>query len=126
MSVFLVKVQRHFDAAHFLPKHKRECGRLHGHRWLVRAAWEGEEDRETGMVVDFADLKGVLDTVLKRYDHHCLNDFLPNPTAEQIAKKLFHSLEQVYTGNERLMYVEVEESPGCVVLYEREKGVSDQ
>ena len=49
-----------FSAAHSLPKvapgHK--CARLHGHTYRVTLTAIGPLDEDSGMVVDFAILKG--------------------------------------------------------------------
>ncbi len=46
------------------------------------------------MVMDFDWLAEVVEsTVISRYDHHLINDFLENPTAELIAADAWKSLE---------------------------------
>jgi len=59
---------------------------LHGHTWKVEVWLEGEVDPETGMVVDFGEVKYQIDLL----DHTTLNwvlpvEFLP-PTAENLVK----------------------------------------
>lgn len=82
-------IKRKFAAAHWLPGYDGPCRRLHGHTFLVEVWLEGEVDPKTGMLVDFKEVKNIID----RYDHCCLN-FLPEfwttpPTAENIALELF-------------------------------------
>ena len=49
---------------------------------------------EHGVVVDFADLKAVVQReVVERYDHRYLNDLIDNPTAELVAHEIWKSLE---------------------------------
>jgi len=63
------------------------CFRLHGHNYKFFVAVEGEVDPKTGMIADFGDIKRtVQEHVLARVDHRDLNDFLENPTAENIAR----------------------------------------
>jgi len=38
------------------------------------------------MVVDFNDLKVPLDSIKEALDHKCINDVIPNPTAEKIVE----------------------------------------
>jgi 6-pyruvoyltetrahydropterin/6-carboxytetrahydropterin synthase len=72
-----------FDAAHFLPGHKGKCKNLHGHTWTVEIEVEGEPDPETGMIIDFGDLKNMV----MQFDHQLINDHINvPPTAENLAK----------------------------------------
>ena len=85
-----------FDAAHSLPGYQGKCANLHGHTYKVEVVIEGSRG-EDGFVMDFYQLKKILNAVLKDLDHSNLNDLLPNPTAENIAElvcqRLKHGLE---------------------------------
>lgn len=76
-----------FDSAHWLPNvpagHK--CGRMHGHTYRIRVSVVGEVDSDTGFVIDFADLKSEVKPVIDSLDHQVLNDFITNPTCENLA-----------------------------------------
>ncbi len=74
-------VIEYMDCAHFLPGHPK-CGAVHGHTYKVELVIEGRN--ESGMVVDFADLKQCLREILDQYDHKSLNDFLDYPSVENI------------------------------------------
>lgn len=83
----------HFEAAHQLPWHAGRCRQLHGHGYRLEVTVEGPLDGN-GVVVDFDDLKGVVQReVVDRYDHAYLNDLLDNPTAELIAADAWKRLE---------------------------------
>lgn len=84
----LLKLKRKFSAAHKLPDYEGECSNLHGHTWVVEFLIEGEV-KQSGMVEDFKVLKQLLDGVLP--DHKYLNDFLPNPTAENMTAYIFET-----------------------------------
>lgn len=75
----------YMDCAHFLPGHQK-CGTLHGHTYKVEVSIEGEN--KNGMIMDFADLKQTIRTVLAAYDHRALNDFLEYPSVENICELL--------------------------------------
>jgi len=47
-----------------------------------------------GMVIDFADLKAQVRSVLSRYDHRHWNDFLDYPTVENICQRLADDLAE--------------------------------
>lgn len=78
-------VTDHIDCAHLLAGHAK-CGQLHGHTYRVEVTVEGE--LENGMVLDFAELKLQIRSVLDRYDHRHWNDFLDYPTVENICARL--------------------------------------
>jgi len=86
-----------FEAAHRLPNvpsgHK--CGRVHGHSFKVEVVCEGPVDRETGWLIDFAEIKRVATPLIDRLDHYYLNEIegLQNPTAENIARWLWLRLK---------------------------------
>lgn len=77
-----------FDAAHYLPNHAGKCANLHGHHWVVELGVRGEVKPETGMVIDFQVLNRFLKVLVDKYDHALLNDFITNPTAENIASEI--------------------------------------
>lgn len=73
------------DCAHMLPGHPK-CGQLHGHTYTVEVVVDGEANG--GMVLDFADLRAQIRSVLDRYDHRHWNDFLDYPTVENICERI--------------------------------------
>lgn len=78
-----------FEAAHFLPNvpEGHKCRRIHGHSFRGEVAVRGSVDPVLGWVMDFADLKKVVDPLVERLDHYLLNDIegLQNPTSEVLA-----------------------------------------
>lgn len=87
-----------FEAAHRLPHvapdHK--CARLHGHSYRVTIRITGEVDSETGMVIDFADIKAAFKPIRDDYlDHYYLNEIegLENPTSENLARWIWEKLK---------------------------------
>src|SRR5204862_6302959 len=86
--VELVKDFR-FEAAHFLPNvpEGHKCRRMHGHSFRGEIAVRGHVDPATGWLIDFADLKRMVDPIVTRLDHYVLNEVegLENPTSERVA-----------------------------------------
>jgi 6-pyruvoyltetrahydropterin/6-carboxytetrahydropterin synthase len=81
----------HFEAAHFLPKvhENHKCRRLHGHNYEIEVEiMHDDVTDERGFVIDFAELDEVINPIIARVDHRCLNDLagLDNPTAELIGQ----------------------------------------
>jgi 6-pyruvoyltetrahydropterin/6-carboxytetrahydropterin synthase len=59
-----------FSACHFIPGHEK-CSKLHGHSYIVRARLEGEV-ADSGMVMDFVDIKKALKVIAEEMDHKTL------------------------------------------------------
>src|SRR2546426_4109281 len=79
-----------FEAAHRLPHvpEGHKCARLHGHSFRVELHAHGRVDRQTGMVIDFSEIKHAFEPLLEQLDHHYLNEVegLDNPTSENVAR----------------------------------------
>ncbi|WP_405709708.1 MULTISPECIES: 6-pyruvoyl trahydropterin synthase family protein [unclassified Streptomyces] len=81
----------HFSASHRLaglpPDH--QCGRLHGHNYIVVLELSARPDQLTGpgFVRDYGELSVFKKWLDDTIDHRHLNDVLPdlNPTAEHLA-----------------------------------------
>ena len=114
-----------FEAAHFISGYDGKCARLHGHNWRVEAIVRGTELDTLGMLIDFKILKAELNKILDEFDHRFLNELdtfkEENPTAENLARKIFErlSLSEIFNGSTKLHAVKVHESPNsCVTYYE--------
>ncbi|HMK47309.1 MAG TPA: 6-carboxytetrahydropterin synthase QueD [Methanocella sp.] len=84
-------VIEYIDSAHFLPGHET-CGCMHGHTYKVELIIKGEK-KETGMVMDFYDLKKALRKTLADYDHRCLNDIIEFPSVENLCESVYNRLK---------------------------------
>lgn len=90
-----------FGAAHRLPNYDGPCSRLHGHNWVMEVGITGPVGIDTGMIMDFKDLKNVINEAVVNYmDHHYLNaDDMPfnfpcdNPTAERMVVWIVNTLQ---------------------------------
>lgn len=85
-----------FEAAHRLPfvPEGHKCGRLHGHSYRVEVHLRGPVDEQTGFVLDYADLSGLVKPLIARLDHYYLNEIegLENPTSEVLAQWIWEEL----------------------------------
>ena len=86
----------------------------HGHNYVVEVLVGGAVDRETGMVVNLADLDAVVGVrVLERFDHKNLNldpAFAKRvPTTENFCRVVFGLLKNALPNGE-LEHVRVEET----------------
>lgn len=90
---WILKVEYRFSAAHFLREYKGKCERLHGHTFRVEVRVEVNELNETGIGIDFLEIKKELAQVLP--DHRNLNEvYAFNPSAENLARHFFQELKK--------------------------------
>ncbi len=94
--MFEVSVEQSFAAGHALRNYKGACENVHGHNFKIQVTIEGQELDQTGMLVDFLDVKQSMRGVIARLDHRFLNDVPPfdvkNPSAENIAEYFYEEL----------------------------------
>lgn len=97
-----------FDAAHKLPGYPGKCAKLHGHTWKVKIDLTGDQDPETGMILDFKQVKELFNHTVGKFDHSYLNDVIPNPTCENITNKLFNEInEEIYRQGIPIMLISI-------------------
>lgn len=58
-----------FSAAHFIPSHDK-CSRLHGHDYAVSVTVYGDQEKE--FLIDFLELKNIINRVIAPMDHRVL------------------------------------------------------
>lgn len=68
----IVSKEFRFEASHQLFNHPGKCRCLHGHSWRLTVFAEGPLNQETGMVVDFIDIKRHVQPLVDQLDHHHL------------------------------------------------------
>jgi 6-pyruvoyltetrahydropterin/6-carboxytetrahydropterin synthase len=92
MPKWLISKSIEIDASHIVEGYNGPCARLHGHRWKIELTVEVNELNEIGIGVDFGELKKHLESF--NLDHQHLNDIIPQPTAENLAKYIFDELSK--------------------------------
>ena len=96
--MFEVSVEQTFAAGHALRNYEGACENVHGHNFKVQVTIEGDRLDDTGMLVDFLDVKQSMREVIARLDHVFLNDISPfdvkNPSAENIAEYFYEELDR--------------------------------
>ncbi len=94
--MFEVSEEQTFAAGHALRNYKGKCENVHGHNFKVQVVIEGEKLDETGLLVDFLDVKAAMQSIIDRLDHVFLNDVAPfdvkNPSAENIAEYFYQEM----------------------------------
>lgn len=104
------------SCAHHLPDSEslttKKCIDEHGHNYKVSVKLQAH-DLVNGMVIDF----GLVKDIVNQYDHRNLNDFMENPTAENLAKKLFDKITALFETRSVLVTVDVWETPTSLITY---------
>jgi 6-pyruvoyltetrahydropterin/6-carboxytetrahydropterin synthase len=124
--MFEVTVEETFAAGHALRNYHGKCEHVHGHNYKIRATLEGEQLDVAGLLIDFHDVKRVLNEIIERVDHKFLNDIAPfdtlNPSAENMARWFYEELAQglaaaLRTTGARLVEVRIWETDTSIAAY---------
>jgi 6-pyruvoyltetrahydropterin/6-carboxytetrahydropterin synthase len=120
--MYELMVETTFSAAHQLRGYKGQCEKLHGHNWKVNIHVVSDKLDDLDMVMDFHQIKEIVDESISSLDHSFLNDLFPftekNPSSENIAKWLYDSLKKkINKGPVRLSAITVWESETASATY---------
>ena len=112
-----------FDSAHFLPKYNGKCESLHGHTYRLVVKLEGYPLQPEAMMMDFVEFKQIVnDNVIDVLDHTCLNDLIPQSSAENIIVWIWNKLEGVLKRENCCLFeIELWETKTSGVVYRGEK-----
>ena len=113
----MYKIEKRFTLpiGHRLSKHEGRCFSIHGHNFSVLVGLKSEFLNENDMIIDFSELKHIVNNFLDQLDH-CLmlneNDkdtvekvkemgirMFPvpfDPTAERLAKMIYDYVESAF------------------------------
>ena len=120
--MFVLKIVTDFASAHSLRDYPGDCSRLHGHNWQVEVMVSSQVLDESGIAIDFREIKKQTKAVVKRLDYQYLNEIEPfdvlNPTAENIAKYFFDEIGiLINQENVKVKEVLIWETPRSAVTY---------
>lgn len=92
-----------FESAHRLPNFPEghKCRRLHGHSFRVSVVLRGSADNDAGVVLDYGELKRVVQPFVELLDHRYINEIgeetqdalLCNPTSENLARWFYEKIK---------------------------------
>lgn len=98
-----------FEACHHLVKYSGACERPHGHSYKLYVTVEGVPNKNNGLVVDFKELKKVVnETIINKVDHYDLNEVMPqdfamgfsdNTTCENMITAFWYALDHTLAEN---------------------------
>ena len=97
-TMFELKAEMYFSAAHHLLNYNGACENMHGHNWLVEAYVRGTELDQSNILVDYKVIKKNLKEVTDYLDHKDINE-LPefagiSPSSEILAKYIYHKMKE--------------------------------
>lgn len=117
-----------FCYGHHLPGYDGKCCQQHGHNSILEVEVAGDNGNTNvpdGMVIDFGDLKEIINNrIIRQLDHQNLNDLTPYPdpaddfewnamiempTAENMLKWILSDLSILF--GESLIRVRISETP---------------
>ena len=116
--MYELNIEGHFDSAHFLREYKGPCSNLHGHTWKYRVKLSSSFLDELGMLVDFKEVK----RIMEQFDHKCINEHEPytkiNPTAENLARNFCNQIsKEFFKKHIKVLEVVIYESDKCSASY---------
>jgi len=124
--MYEVMVEGSFSAAHNLRGYGKKCEKLHGHNWKVQVGIRGGKLDNTGMLVDFREVRDYLERIMEKLDHKYLNEIshfkVTNPTSENIARFIYSELKARLKSSRYVVNkVTVWESDTASATYSQEK-----
>mgnify|MGYP003488991426 FL=1 len=108
-------IKKKFDASHFINNYQGGCAKMHGHTYNVEFYFNFADRslNELNMLFDFKKIDGLLNEIIGRYDHECINGIAPygtyigsgesiessfnttkNPTAEYMAEVIYYAVNE--------------------------------
>ena len=117
-----VSVEQSFAAGHALRNYHGKCENVHGHNYKVRITVAGEQLDQTGLLVDFLEVKRLMGAVIDYLDHRFINDLAPfdliNPSAENIAKYFYDRVSPgIDTNAVKISEIKVWETDTSAAVY---------
>ena len=108
-----------FEAAHHLAVNVaagHPYARLHGHSFKVEVFLRGEPETGKDWICDFAEIERRIGELRDELDHNYLNDVegLETPTLENISRWIWHRLDNVLPGLDRVLVRRGSCGEGCV------------
>ena len=119
--MYTIFLETTFTAQHQLTFSNGKQEPLHEHEWKVCVAVSADRLTDEDLVMDFEELKLLLESTLQDFRHRKL-ETIPlfeqrNASAENVAAILYQQIAPKLTENVRLDHVEVTEAPGCRARY---------
>ncbi len=121
IEMFTISVETSFWASHQLLLLDDSKEPMHHHNWLVNADVSSEKLNNMAVVMDFQELKAMLDDIVSEFDNMALNEISHfrqnNPSAENVARYIYEKLRAKLPEGLKLQNIRVVEEPGCAAIF---------
>jgi len=115
--MFTVSVETNFWASHQLALPDGSKEPAHHHNWSVTAEVGSEKLNDMALVMDFQDLKEMVENIVGKFDNKDLDEVSyfkkNNPSAENVARYIYEKLQIELPKDVKLQSISVIEEPGC-------------
>lgn len=127
--MFTISVETSFWASHQLVTPTSDCADesgglkepLHHHNWLVSAHVSSDKLNSMAVVMNFQELKAMVDNIVAEFDNTALNEISyfqqSNPSAENVARYIYEKLRTKLPKGLKLQNIRVVEEPGCAANF---------
>ena len=137
MDIRYFRVERKFTfpMGHRLSKHKGACANIHGHNVTLLVGVKSLVLNHNDMVIDFHDLKELVNPLVKQWDHSLIlnatdkpvakksvlthkafyYDF--DPTAEKLSEYLYHEIDKLLPIGVKMDYIKFYENENSMATY---------
>jgi len=85
---YTLETEMTFDAAHRLSDYQGKCKRIHGHTYRVIVEVSANNLNKWGAVIDFGDLKKIMNDHIDTVYDHKLILFIDDPLNKEISKAM--------------------------------------
>lgn len=119
-NMYTISKEFHFSASHqlFGLSEGHQCGRLHGHNYILTVYLQADSLQSTGFVQDYGELSLIKEWIDKTLDHRHLNDvFEFNTTVENMCRYIYELFKPHYP---LISSIEMSETPKTRCKYEPE------
>jgi len=120
-DMFTISVETNFWASHQLVLLDGSKEPEHHHNWLVSAGVSSEKLNSMAVVMDFQELKAMVDDIVSEFDNVALNEISyfrqNNPSAENVAKYIYEKLRAELPKGVKLQNIRIVEEPGCTANF---------
>lgn len=104
-----------FDSGHYLPEHDGKCFFFHGHRYKLEINIKRRVNRKKGFGIDLGFVsKLVKEKIIDIFDHEIINNYITNPTCENIIIWVWNQLSPYLKGISKITLWE--SSSGSVTI----------
>lgn len=115
-----------FDSGHYLVNYKGPCANMHGHTYkLIVGVTRTDSENflgSTGMLIDFKVLSAIIDKEVGFLDHQILNNFIPQPTAENTILYLVEHIQDSLPPGVKVVEATLWETPTSCCKWTADKG----